>query len=132
MSDASLRRRVIVAGLAAAGVPLALACTRPAARGTGRLSWVLSPDPPRVGPAVLVLSLVDPGSHPVTGARWQVEGDMTHPGMPPVAAAVVPRGEGRYEARLPFTMAGDWVLLARAEWGDGQRLEQEIPVRVRP
>jgi hypothetical protein len=99
---------------------------------TNRLSWTLSPDPPRVGPAVLSLSLVDGEARPVRGARLRIEGDMTHPGMRPIAAEGTPRADGGYEARLTFTMAGDWVLLVRADWAEGQLLERAIPVRVGP
>ena len=57
---------------------------------------------------------------------------MTHPGMPPVLAEATAVGEGRYEARFTFTMAGDWVVLAQAEWGSSERLERSLPVRVHP
>jgi hypothetical protein len=98
----------------------------------GRASFALSPDPARVGPAVLSLSLQDAAGRPVTGARWRIEGHMTHPGMRPVVAGVTEHSEGAYEARLSFTMPGDWVLLARADWAGGGRLEEQVPVRVRP
>jgi hypothetical protein len=81
---------------------------------------------------VLVLHLVDGRAKPVTGVRWSIRGHMTHPGMQPVEVEVTPAAEGRYEARLSFTMAGDWILLARADWPEGNRLERSIPVRVRP
>ena len=85
-----------------------------------------------MGPAVLALSLVDGDARPVRGARFRIEGDMTHAGMRPIAAEVTPHADGRYEARLTFTMAGDWVLLVRADWAEGRRLERSIPVRVGP
>ncbi len=132
--------RRLIAGLgglerAAAVLAAALAFGCPggaAIPDAGRLSWTLSPDPPRIGPAVFALSLVDLASRPVVGARWQLEGQMTHPGMRPAVAEVTPVAAGRYEARLSFSMAGDWVVLARADWGEGQRLERIIPVRVGP
>lgn len=99
---------------------------------TARLSWSFSPDPPRVGPAILVLSLVDARAQPVEGVRWRVEGDMTHPGMRPIMANVTPGAGGGYEAHLEFTMAGDWVLLVRADWAGGQHLDRSISLRVTP
>jgi hypothetical protein len=111
---------------------LIVGCRRDPPGTTARLVWTLSPDPPRVGPAVLSLFLADPDSKPVAGARWRLEGHMTHPGMPPVLADATAVGAGRYEARLTFTMAGDWVVLAEAEWGSSERLERSLPVRVAP
>jgi hypothetical protein len=126
-------RRLLLSVIVVLGGTLALAC-RGAPPGTesGVLSWTLSPDPPRVGPAVLALFLEDMRSQPVTGARWQIEGHMTHPGMQPALAKVTGGAEGRYEARLSFSMAGDWVLIVRAEWAADQRLEQRLAVRVSP
>jgi hypothetical protein len=111
---------------------LILGCRRGRPPGAASLSWSLSPDPPRVGPAVLSLTLADSDSQPVAGAVWRIEGHMTHPGMRPVVAEGFAVADGRYEARLEFTMAGDWVLLARADWAPGQRLERSLPVRVAP
>jgi hypothetical protein len=52
--------------------------------------------------------------------------------MEPILAEVSEGAEGRYEARLRFTMAGDWVLLVRADWAGGGRLERTVGVRVGP
>ena len=127
------RGRSLLPGTVVVGCALAFACRRPpAATESGDFSWTLSPDPPKVGPAVLALSLTDARARPVTGARWRIEGHMTHPGMRPVVAEVTEGTRGRYEARFSFTMAGDWVLLARAEWAPDQRLERSLAVRVSP
>lgn len=131
LNSSPSRRRAFRRVLAAVGLALA-GCRRPETADTARLSWTVSPDPPRVGPAVLALSLEDLQGRPVNGARWQVEGDMTHPGMRPIRAIVAPPAGGRYEARLHFTMAGDWVLLVRADWEVGRSLERSIPLRVAP
>ena len=99
--------------------------------GSG-LTWVIAPQPPRVGPAVVALTLTDAGKLPVTGARVSLEGLMTHPGMAPVVAQVEEGARGLYEARFDFTMAGDWILLVRADWTGGGRLERRLAVRVAP
>jgi hypothetical protein len=111
----------------------ALACRRaPNASPSGDFSWTLAPDPPKVGPAVLALTLRDAEARPVTGARWRIEGHMAHPGMQPVVAQVTEKAEGRYEARFSFTMAGDWVLVTRVEWAPEQVLERSLALRVSP
>lgn len=116
--------------LACAAMP---ACREASHQTQGaELSWEIVPRPARVGPALIVLTLTGPTKRPVTGASVSVEGVMTHPGMAPAVAVVEEGGRGRYDARLDFTMAGDWVLLVRAAWADGARLERRVPVRVAP
>lgn len=80
----------------------------------------ISPTPPTVGPARLIISLHDPDGSPVEGAQVLVEGNMSHAGMVPVldtAQAVIP---GQYTvSAFSFTMAGDWVLDLTAILPDG-------------
>jgi hypothetical protein len=143
--DRGLRPRPVFAGpfgpspaarLSLAALLLAAvgsSCRRPAVEAEGvELVWAVSPDPPRVGPAVVVLTLSDSAKRPVGGARWRIEGFMAHPGMAPVAARVEQAPRGGYEAHITFTMAGDWVLLAQADWPERGRIERRIPVRVVP
>jgi hypothetical protein len=121
------------------GVSLALAtlacasasgCLAPPETSDGAtLLWSVSPDPPRVGSAMISLRLTDAQAKPLSGVRWTIVGTMTHPGMPPVEAAVTDVGGGGYEARLTFSMAGDWVLIARASWKGGG-LVRNLVVRV--
>ena len=78
------------------------------------MTWTVAPDPATVGPARLTLILEDRRG-PVTGARLQVEADMTHPGMRPVVAEAVERAPGRYQADLDFAMAGSWFILVTGD-----------------
>ena len=79
------------------------------------------------------LTLRDAGQAPVTGARLHLEGVMSHPGMAPVTAAVVERGNGSYDAALRFSMAGDWILLLTGELPGGVRFKKQIEIAgVRP
>jgi hypothetical protein len=129
----SRRRSLLLLSIGGLGYAFAPSCRRgPEATKGAQLAWTLSPDPPRVGPAILVLRLTDAQARDVAGARLSLVGQMAHPGMQPVVAEVAAGAPGRYEARFSFTMAGDWVLLARAEWAQGGRLERAIPVRVAP
>jgi hypothetical protein len=65
---------------------------------------------------------------PVTGAKLQCAAQMSHPGMAPIIATIAERKPGVYEARLQFSMAGDWVLVASGELPDGQRIESSFRV----
>jgi len=99
-----------------------------------RVSWTLDPSPPVVGQAIVArLTLRDADQKPITGARLRLEGLMSHPGMAPVIAAVVERGDGTYDAALRFTMAGDWILLVTGQLPDGIPLRKQIEIAgVRP
>jgi hypothetical protein len=86
----------------------------------------VTPDPPLVGEAAVVITLSDKDGQPVTGAEMELEGTMTHAGMVPVFGAATEKEPGRYEAQLEFTMGGDWVIIVRADLADGGKLEKEI------
>jgi hypothetical protein len=93
----------------------------------------ISPEPVRVGPATVTLKLADAVGKPTTGAHIAVEADMSHAGMSPVFAEAKETNPGRYEARLMFQMAGDWVILLHVTLPGGKKLERQIDVRgVRP
>lgn len=71
----------------------------------------ISPEPARIGPAVVNFRLVDPAGKTIRGARVAVEADMSHAGMSPVFGEAREIEPGRYQAHLGFEMAGDWVIL---------------------
>ena len=93
----------------------------------------ISPDPARVGPATITFKLADAAGKPVTGATIAVEADMSHAGMSPRFADAKEVDPGRYQARVEFQMAGDWVILLHVTLPGGEKLERQIDVRgVRP
>ena len=88
----------------------------------------VKPQPPRVGKAVVVVTLAEPGGAPIEGASVSVEGNMSHPGMQPVYIKTKEISPGRYEAPMNFTMGGDWFLTVTASQTDGSTVEKQFPV----
>jgi hypothetical protein len=98
------------------------------------VTWTLEPSPPVVGePLTALLTLRDRDQKAITGARLRLEGVMSHPGMAPVTAAVIERGDGVYETALRFSMAGDWILIVTGDLPGGGQLKKQIEIAgVRP
>lgn len=93
----------------------------------------MTPTPPIAGGETRVeVTLRDDTRRPVRGANLQVEAHMSHPGMAPVIAPVTERGDGVYEVRLQFTMAGDWIVLVTGGLPDGRILNHRIDIAARP
>jgi hypothetical protein len=107
-----------------------MGCQPPAQSTSGiKLEWSVKPDPPRVGPATVSLSLADEKTgRAVEGAELRLEGNMSHPGMKPVFGAAGEVAPGRYEAPLEFTMGGDWFILVDATLRDGRKLQKQVDV----
>lgn len=89
----------------------------------------VAPQPPKVGPATITVSLSDAAGKPMAGARVKLEGNMSHPGMNPVFADAREIEAGRYQASIEFTMGGDWIVFVRGNLPDGQKLEREFEVK---
>ena len=133
--------RVASPSFARALIAAAVACAAAAGCGDGSatahvaVTVAVAPVPPRAAAeSIARVTLRDAEGRPVSGARVQVEAHMPHPGMTPVVADAAERGDGIYEARLQFTMAGDWILVATGQLADGSRIvPQDLPVSgVRP
>ena len=88
----------------------------------------VTPDPPRIGPAVVVVTLHDTAGQPVAGAELSLEGNMNHAGMVPVLAQASELSPGRYQADLEFAMGGDWFILVQATLPDGRILKRHVDV----
>ena len=128
------QHRLLTAALVVCSLSYLAGCGRPDPAANIRVNWTLDPSPPVAGEAITAhVTLHDAGEAPVTGARLHVEGMMSHPGMAPVIAAVVERGDGTYDAALRFTMAGDWILLLTGELPGGVAFKKQIEIAgVRP
>ena len=91
----------------------------------------ISPTPPTVGAARLIIGLHDPTGNPVEGAQVLVEGNMSHAGMVPVQDTAQLDGPGQYSVPgFSFTMAGDWVLDLKATLPDGTVVRTRHPTSV--
>jgi hypothetical protein len=88
----------------------------------------VNPNPPSVGEATVTLTLTDAQGRPISDARVELEGNMTHAGMAPTTSEPAEIAPGRYQAPLEFGMAGDWFILVRATLPDGRKLEHQVDV----
>jgi len=75
-----------------------------------------------------MVTIADADGQPVTGAKVELEGDMSHAGMVPVPAQATEMAAGRYVSSLDFTMAGDWIVTVRATLADGRVVEYQTDV----
>jgi len=123
-----------LAGLACTAALFTSSCTKPASTPEAvAIEKTISPEPARVGPETINLKLSDATGKPLTGAQIAVEADMSHAGMSPAFAVAKEAEAGRYETRLDFPMAGDWVVLLHIKLPDGKKLERQFDVKgVRP
>jgi hypothetical protein len=92
------------------------------------LEHQISPQPPRVGPVAITLRMTDASGKPVTGARIEIEGNMSHAGMTPVFAEATETGNGGYRATIDLSMAGDWLVVAHIALIDGRKLERQFEI----
>ena len=127
MAPEAFARRLGVGLLACA---LLIGCSRGGdSTDAVKAAWMLEPGPPATGVETNArITLHDADGQPVRGARLRLEGHMSHPGMAPVIADVVERGDGVYEARMQFSMAGDWMLVLTGELSDGRRITKQLDV----
>jgi hypothetical protein len=127
-------RSLLQSACTAVGLLLLLSCSKagspPSAFG---IQHEITPQPLRVGVNTVTLRVADAAARPITGARINLEADMSHPGMTPVFGEAKEIEAGQYRGQLEFGMAGDWVILLHVELPGGQKLERQIDVRdVRP
>jgi len=78
---------------------------------------------------VVTLRMSNPSGRPVTGARITLEADMSHPGMRPEFGQTTEIETGRYQGRLLFSMAGDWVVLIHITLPGGRTVERQWDVK---
>jgi hypothetical protein len=120
-------------GLAFVVCCVLVACGRDG-RDAIKAEWSVDPALPSTGADTTArITLRNAALQPVRGARLRLEGHMSHPGMTAVVADVTDRGDGVYDARLQFTMSGDWILVLTGELPDGTRIMEQLAITgVRP
>lgn len=107
---------------------VAMACgrTNPEA-GALDVAWRIVPGAPQVGrESAADVTLRLSNGDPVLGARMNIEGHMSHPGMAPVIAPLTEAGGGNYHARLILTMSGDWVMYIDGRLANGRVIRQRV------
>lgn len=122
-----------IMGLLALGLVLGACRARAEAQDTApsvaRMQLTVSPQPPTVGSARLDLTVASPDGKPITGAKLQIRGDMSHAGMQPVLADLTDQGNGHYAADgFHFTMAGDWILTVSGSLPDGTPVKKTFTI----
>jgi hypothetical protein len=105
---------------------LAVACQKTAKPPDIALQYEIAPQPPRVGATTIDLKLTDKNGAPVSGARVDLEGNMSHAGMGPASVEAKEIQAGKYRGTLQLTMAGDWIVLVHVTLPDGQKLQRQI------
>ena len=89
----------------------------------------VSPQPPHVGQVTITLSVYDASEKPVSGARINLEGNMSHAGMAPVFADAREMEPGRYLSTMELSMAGDWYVIAHVTLADGRKLDHQFEIK---
>jgi hypothetical protein len=112
----------------------ALCCCLGACQASARdvgITWTIEPARPAVQSVATVrFTLQNNRGEVLHGARLRMAAHMSHPGMTPLAAGVVDRGNGMYESRLELSMAGVWTLVVSGELADGRRITRQTEVAV--
>jgi hypothetical protein len=115
--------------MAAAALAFLAGCHGAAGQASGiTMESEVLPQPARVGPASVGVKLSGVDKRPVTGARIELEGDTSHPGMAPVFGEARETEPGYYRGRLEFSMAGDWVVLLHVTLANGTVLQRQVEV----
>jgi YtkA-like len=105
---------------------LAVACQKTAKPPDIALQYEIAPQPVRVGATTIDIKLTDKSGGQVSGARVDLEGNMSHAGMAPVSVEAKEIETGKYRGTVQLTMAGDWIVLVHVTLPDGQKLQRQI------
>lgn len=128
------RFTAVLAALAVCGVTVAVAACRAGGGPPDPAIDVVvsvSPTPATVGVVRVLVAVHDSAGLPMQDAEVLVQGDMTHPGMPPSLERAEPAGRGRYiVAAFPLAMAGEWLLTARVTAPTGEVGVGRLPITV--
>lgn len=82
-----------------------------------------------MGAITIDLKISDKDKQPISGARVELEGNMTHAGMSPVNVEAKEIAPGSYRSALDLTMAGDWIILVNITLTDGQKAQRQFELK---
>jgi hypothetical protein len=111
-------------------VLFAFACRKSAPSPDLNIDYTIAPQPARVGEVTIDLKVTHKDGQPASGARVELEGNMSHPGMSPVMSETKGIEPGRYRGTLQLSMAGDWIVLVHVTLADGQQLQRQLEFKV--
>jgi hypothetical protein len=86
----------------------------------------IQPSPARVGHSTVHATLTDPAGAPISGARVNMEADMSHPGMAPVFFSARESGSGSFTGAVDLSMPGDWTILLHITLANGAKVEKQF------
>jgi hypothetical protein len=105
----------------------------PAASGPGRITVTTAPTPAVAsGETELVIEVKDSAGKAVSGASVQVSVDMLSHSMGAMTGQATDQGNGRYATKVPFGMAGDWVVTVEVRQGDTVLATTDVTIPVQP
>ena len=105
---------------------LVLACRQQGKSPDLTFAHDISPQPPRVGKVTITLNIKDTSGAPVSRARLNLEGNMSHAGMAAVFAETIEVEPGLYRTNMEFTMAGDWLLSVYVTLREGLHVDRQF------
>jgi hypothetical protein len=108
----------------------AFACQKTVPSPDLNIDYNIKPQPARVGDVTIDLKVTHKDGQAAGGARVELEGNMSHPGMSPVMSETKEIEPGRYRGTLQLPMAGDWIILVHLTLADGQRLQRQLELNV--
>ncbi len=94
------------------------------------MTMTAQPSPPTVGDGQLIVTLHGQDGQPVSDARLEVEGNMSHAGMKPSFGTVTAAADGQYRVAIRWTMGGDWYVDIKATLADGRVIARRFPITV--
>lgn len=127
----SILRRVTRWGLPSVMIALAAAGCGPAAPQAPTLDLGISPTPPTVGNARVMLELTDSTGAALQGVTVHVEGRLTGTEDVQTRREAIPEGAGRYVVSdFRFATPGEWVIDVVVSEGEGPDSRISRDVRV--
>jgi hypothetical protein len=124
-----MRPRRILPVFGCALILLGSGCREPVEPQTAvSVECEISPQPVRVGPAIVNVRLRDSAGAPVVGGGVNLVANMSHPGMAPVFGDAKEVAPGQYRGSVELAMLGDWVVLIHVTLPNGRKLERQVSV----